>query len=282
MSASAATAPSPRQAAAPGEPVWALWRRRRLIAQFVRREVASRYRGSMFGLIWSFLTPLLLLAIYTFVFGVVFQARWPGLRAGSLGEFALVVFCGLVVLNLFGECVSRAPGLVVGSPTYVKRVVFPLEILPVVTVGSALVTTGASLAVLLAVRLAMERTLPWTVVLAPVVLVPLILLTLGVAWFLASLGVFVRDIHYLVVLLLQVLVFVTPVFYPLEAVPEGFRSVLSINPLHPVVDDLRRVVLWGRLPEWPRFAVSLVVGAAAALLGHAWFMRTRRAFADVI
>ena len=282
MSASAATAPSPRQAAAPGEPVWALWRRRRLIAQFVRREVTSRYRGSMFGLIWSFLTPLLLLAIYTFVFGVVFQARWPGLRAGSLGEFALVVFCGLVVLNLFGECVSRAPGLVVGSPTYVKRVVFPLEILPVVTVGSALVTTGASLAVLLAVRLVMERTLPWTVVLAPVVLVPLVLLTLGVAWFLASLGVFVRDIHYLVVLLLQVLVFVTPVFYPLDAVPEGFRAVLSINPLHPVVDDLRRVVLWGRLPDWPRFAVSLVVGGAAALLGHAWFMRTRRAFADVI
>jgi lipopolysaccharide transport system permease protein len=279
---SAATVPSPRQAAARGEPVWALWRRRRLIAQFVRREVQSRHRGSMFGLIWSFLTPLLLLAIYTFVFGVVFQARWPGVRAGSLGEFALVVFCGLVVLNLFGECVSRAPGLVVGSPTYVKRVVFPLEILPVVSVGSALVTTAASLAVLLAVRLAMERTLPWTVVLAPVVLVPLVLLTLGVAWFLASLGVFVRDIHYLVMLLLQVLVFVTPVFYPLEAVPEGFRAVLSINPLHPVVDDLRRVVLWGRLPEWPRFAVSLVVGGATALLGHAWFMRTRRAFADVI
>jgi lipopolysaccharide transport system permease protein len=263
---SAATVPSPRQAAARGEPVWALWRRRRLIAQFVRREVQSRHRGSMFGLIWSFLTPLLLLAIYTFVFGVVFQARWPGVRAGSLGEFALVVFCGLVV----------------GSPTYVKRVVFPLEILPVVSVGSALVTTAASLAVLLAVRLAMERTLPWTVVLAPVVLVPLVLLTLGVAWFLASLGVFVRDIHYLVMLLLQVLVFVTPVFYPLEAVPEGFRAVLSINPLHPVVDDLRRVVLWGRLPEWPRFAVSLVVGGATALLGHAWFMRTRRAFADVI
>ena len=282
MSASAAAAPSPRQAAARGEPVWALWRRRRLIAQFVRREVQSRHRGSMFGLIWSFLTPLLLLAIYTFVFGVVFQARWPGLRAGSLGEFALVVFCGLVVLNLFGECVSRAPGLVVGSATYVKRVVFPLEILPVVTVGSALVTTGASLAVLLVVRLAMERTLPWTVALAPVVLVPLVLLTLGVAWFLASLGVFVRDIHYLVVLLLQVLVFVTPVFYPLEAVPEGFRAVLSINPLHPVVDDLRRVVLWGRLPDWPRFAVSLVVGGVAAVLGHAWFMRTRRAFADVI
>jgi lipopolysaccharide transport system permease protein len=253
------------------------------MVQLVRREVLARYRGSVFGVLWSFLTPLLLLGIYTFVFGVVFQARWPGAaHGGGLGEFALVLFCGLIVLNLFAETVSRAPGLVVGSPTYVKRVVFPLEILPVVTLGSALVTAGASLAVLLAVRVAVERSLPGTVLLAPLVLVPVLLLTLGAAWFLASLGVFVRDIHYLVVLLVQVLVFVTPVFYPLEAVPEGLRPVLALNPLHPVVDDLRRVVLWGRLPDWPRLAVSLAVGGAAAALGHAWFMRTRRAFADVI
>jgi lipopolysaccharide transport system permease protein len=279
---SAATPPSARPAAADGEPVWALWRRRQLIAQFVRREVQSRYRGSAFGLVWSFLTPLLLLAVYTFVFGVVFEARWPGPRPGSLGQFALVVFCGLVVLNLFAECVSRAPGLVLGSPTFVKRVVFPLEILPVVTVGTALVTTAASLAVLLAVRLAVEGSLPWTVALVPLVLVPVVLLTLGATWFLASLGVFVRDINYLVALLLQMLVFVTPVFYPLEAVPEQFRAVLSVNPLQPAVDDLRRVVLWGRPPVWPRLALSLAVGALAAALGHAWFMRTRRAFADVI
>jgi lipopolysaccharide transport system permease protein len=253
------------------------------MVQLVRREVLARYRGSVFGVLWSFLTPLLLLAIYTFVFGVVFQARWPGLRTeGGLGEFALVLFCGLIVLNLFAECVSRAPGLVVGSPTYVKRVVFPLEVLPVVTLGSALVTAGASLAVLLAVRVAVEGALPWTVLLAPLVLAPVLLLTLGAAWFLASLGVFVRDVNYLVLLLVQVLVFVTPIFYPLEAVPEGLRPVLALNPLHPVVDDLRRVVLWGRLPDWPRLALSFAVGGAATMLGHAWFMRTRRAFADVI
>jgi lipopolysaccharide transport system permease protein len=259
-----------------------LWAHRRLIAQLVRREVQARYRGSLLGLLWSFLTPLLLLAIYTFVFGVVFQARWPGAGTGGLGEFALVLFCGLIVLNLFADCVSRAPGLVVGSPTYVKRVVFPLEILPVVSLGSALVTAGASLGVLLAVRIAVAGSLPWTVLLAPLVLLPLLLLTLGASWFLSSLGVFVRDVSYLVVLLVQVLVFMTPVFYPLEAVPEGLRPALALNPLHPIVDDVRRVVLWGRLPDWPRLALSFAVGAAAAALGHAWFQRTRRAFADVI
>jgi lipopolysaccharide transport system permease protein len=280
---SATTAvPLPRAATPPPPTLRELWRHRRLIGQFVRREVQSRYRGSLFGLLWSFLTPLLLLAIYTFVFGVVFRARWPEAGTGGLGDFALVVFCGLIVVNLFAECVSRAPGLVVGSPTYVKRVVFPLEILPVVSLGSALVTAGASLAVLLVVRLAAERALPWTVLLAPVVLVPVVLLTLGVAWFLASLGVFVRDISYLVVLLLQALVFITPIFYPLEAVPEGLRGVLGLNPLYPVVDDLRRVVLWGKLPDWPRLAFSGAAGAAAMVLGHAWFMKTRRAFADII
>ncbi len=284
MDSAAATAapPPPRAAAGPAQPLRGLWRHRRLIGQFVRREVQSRHRGSVFGLLWSFLTPLLLLAIYTFVFGVVFRARWPEAGAGHLGDFALVVFCGLIVLNFFAECISRAPGLVVGSPTYVKRVVFPLEILPVVSLGSALVTAGASLAVLLAVRLAAERALPWTVLLAPVVLVPLVLLTLGVAWFLASLGVFVRDINYFVVLLLQALVFMTPIFYPLEAVPEPLRAVLGLNPLHPVVDDLRRVVLWGKLPDWPRLALSCAAGGAMMVLGHAWFMKTRRAFADII
>jgi len=245
--------------------------------------VLARYRGSFFGLLWSFLTPLLLLGIYTFVFGVVFGARWPqGVSPGGLGDFALVVFCGLIVLNLFAECVSRAPGLVVGSATYVKRVVFPVEILPVVALGSAVVSATASLAVLLVVRFALQGTLPWTVLLAPVVVVPLLLLTLGVAWLLASLGVFLRDINYLVVLLLQVLIFMTAVFYPLEAVPARLRPVLALNPLHPVVDDLRRVVLWGQPPDWPRLGVSLVVGGAMALLGHAWFMKTRRGFADVL
>jgi lipopolysaccharide transport system permease protein len=278
----AAAVPPSRPALARGEPVWALWRHRRLIGQFVRREVQSRYRGSLLGLFWSFLTPLLLLAIYTFVFGVVFQARWPEHGGGSLAEFAVVAFSGLILLNLFAECVSRAPGLVVGSATFVKRVVFPLEILPVVSLGSALVTAGASLAVLLGVRLAMEAALPWTVVLVPVVVVPLVLLTLGVAWLLASLGVFMRDIHYVVVLLLQALVFVTPIFYPLEAVPESLRGLLALNPLYPVVDDFRRVVLWGRLPDWPRWMLSTGFGVLAAWLGHRFFLKTRRAFADII
>ena len=263
-------------------PVRDLWPHRRLILQFVAREVRARYRGSTIGLFWSFLHPVLLLAIYTFVFGTVFRVRWPQFTSGGLGEFALVLFCGLLVLNLFAECVSRAPGLVLGQPSYVKKVVFPLDVLPVVATGAALFNAAVSLLVLALASLVVTGGLPWTLPLAPLVLLPIVLLTLGLGWMLASLGVFLRDLPHLVGLALQVLTFLTPIFYPVEALPEWARPVIAANPLTPAVDDLRRVVLWGRLPDWPRFALSLLAAAAVAAAGHAWFKRTRRAFADVV
>ena len=259
-----------------------LWAQRRLIRQFVRREVEARYRGSTLGWRWSLLNPLLLLAVYTFVFGVVFRARWPQFSGDRLGEFALVLFCGLLVLNLFAECLSRSPGLVLSQPSYVKRVVFPLEILPVVALGSALFNTAIGLLVLIGAHLVIQGALSWTVILAPVVLLPLVLFTLGLMFSLASLGVFLRDLPYVVSLALQALTFLTPVFYPVEALPAWARPIIAANPLAPAVDDLRRVVLWGQPPAWTRLFLSLLAGLAVLVLGRAWFGRTRHAFADVL
>jgi len=259
---------------------------RRLIGQLARRDVEGRYRGSSLGLVWSFATPLVMLTVYTFVFGVVFTgARWPHTPAGgteNLGEFALVLFCGLLLLNLVSECLGRASSLVVGAPNYVKKVVFPLEVLPLMALMSALFHTGISLLVVVAANVLLRGSMHWTLVLVPAVLLPVVALILGFSWLLASLGVFARDVGHVVGVGLQILVFVTPIFYPLEAIPEPVRSFISWNPLTPAVENLRRVVLWGQQPDWAAWGISLVVGSIVMIGGLWWFTVTRPAFADVV
>jgi lipopolysaccharide transport system permease protein len=260
-----------------------LWGHRNLILQFTVREVQGRYKASSLGLFWSFLHPLLLLLIYTFVFGVVFQARWPHLRrTGDLAEFALVLFCGLIPFNLLAECVSRATSLVVTVPNYVRKVPFPLEVLPVSAVGSASFHAAMSLGVLVIMRLVTQGAIAPTLVLFPLVIMPLLFLCLGLTWFIASLVVFIRDLGYVVPLALQVLLFATPIFYPLDAVPERFQPLLRGNPLALIVEDFRRVVFWDLPPDWGRLAGSALVGATVMLLGYAWFMKSKRGFADVL
>jgi lipopolysaccharide transport system permease protein len=259
-----------------------LLRHRSLIGQFVRREIGGRYRGSWLGLLWSFLNPLLLLTMFTFVFGVVFRARWPQHGSGRLSEFAVVLFCGMLVLTVFGECLVRAPAMMVNATNYVKRVVFPLEILPVVSLGSALFHGLVGLVVLVAAHLVVSRTIHWTLLLVPLVAVPLVFLILGVSWLVTSLGVFFRDLHQVMGLMVQALTFLTPVFYPVEALPEGLRPLMRLNPLTHVVENLRRVVLWGLLPEWRALALWTLVSGALMMAGYAWFMKTKRAFADVL
>jgi lipopolysaccharide transport system permease protein len=259
-----------------------LWSHAGLISQFTRREVRGRYPGSFLGVLWSFVNPVVLLATYTFVFGMVFAVRWPQGRVGGLGEFALVLFCGLIVYNLFSECVGRAAGLVVAVPNYVKRVVFPLEILPVSVVGSALFHALMGLAVLLLFKLVLTGGIPATVVFLPLLAVPLVMVSLGLTWFLAGLGVFVRDVGYVVNLGLQVLLFATPIFYPLSEVGPRLRVILSLNPLAYVVENFRRVTLWGVLPDWDGLGIWTLVCGVLMVLGYAWFMKTKRGFADVV
>lgn len=259
-----------------------LMAQRSLIAQFTWREIEGRYRGSFLGLLWTLIHPLVLLITYTFVFGGLFKARWPDAKDGGLGEFALALFCGLTAYNLLSECVQRAPRIVVGVPNYVRKVVFPLEILPVSVLGSAVFHALASLGILVLVRLVLGGGLPWTLLLLPVVSLPLLFLSLGLTWFLAGLGVYVRDIGQFASLALQVLMFATPIFYPPSLIPENLRPLLLLNPLADVVENWRRVVLWGRLPEWGPLAAWTVGGAFVLMLGYAWFVNTKRGFADVL
>jgi homopolymeric O-antigen transport system permease protein len=259
-----------------------LWTARDLIAQFTWREIEGRYRSSLLGLAWSFINPLVLLLVYTFVFGVVLKQRWPGLASEGLAQFGLVLFAGLIAFGIFSECVGRAAGLIVSTPNYVKRVVFPLELLPVSVLGSALFHAAISLGVLLVAHVALGGLPRVTWLLIPLVLAPVVLLSLGLLWTLASLGVFIRDLPYSVALVVQILFFVTPIFYPIEAIPPPFRAVVSSNPLASVVEALRGAIFVGRVSAWPSLLASGVTGLLVMLIGYAWFMRTRRAFGDVI
>jgi lipopolysaccharide transport system permease protein len=259
-----------------------LWGHRGLVWQLTRREIEGRYRGSFLGIFWSVVSPLVLLAMYTFVGGVVLRIRWPESPGGGLGDFALVLFAGLIAYNVFSECVSRAAGLVVAVPSYVKKVVFPLELLPVSVLGSALFHGLVSLAALFGFSLLRRDTLPWTVTLLPLGVLPLALLSLGLTWFLASLGVFLRDLGYAVPLLLQVVFFATPIIYPPESVPPQFRVLVRLNPLAWTVTCFRTLIFRGAPPDWTGLATWTVVAAALMLLGYAWFMKTRKGFADVL
>jgi lipopolysaccharide transport system permease protein len=260
----------------------AAWRRRDLIAQLVRREVLGRYRGSMLGLAWSLVHPMVMLAIYTFVFSFVFRTRWPGGWGESKLDFALILFCGMIVFNVFSVCFTRAPGIIVAQPNFVKKVVFPLEVLPVVTVLAALFHAATSFAVLLALMLAVRGLPPATALLAPLVLAPYLLFCLGLAWFLAALGVYLRDVGQVAQVLVTGLMFLSPLFYPLSVIPEVFQPVLLLNPVAYPIEELRAVVLFGREPSLRALGVYSACGLAAMWVGYAFFQRVRRGFADVI
>lgn len=258
-----------------------LWRNRQLIVQMTKREVIGRYRGSIMGLAWSFFNPLLLLAVYTFVFSVVFKARW-GTGTSSKTEFALLLFAGMIVHGLFSECVNRAPALILANVNFVKKVVFPLEILPVVALGSALFHAAISLAVLLAFSFVLHLSLSWTIMLLPFVLLPLLLLTLGAAWFLSATGVYVRDIAQITGLFTTVLMFLSPVFYPASALPSKYQTLLHLNPLTTLIEGTRSVLIFGDLPSWTLLGGVYVASSLIAYFGFAWFQKIRGGFADVV
>jgi lipopolysaccharide transport system permease protein len=259
-----------------------LWRNRRLLTQMIRREVVGRYRGSVFGLAWSFFNPIVLLAIYTFVFSEVFKMRWGVNGDESKAQFAVVLFAGIVIYSLFAEVLVRAPTMIVSNVNYVKRVVFPLEILPVIAVGTALFHSFVSLGVLVAAFVLFNGYLHWTVIFAPVVLLPLVVLTLGVAWILASLSVFLRDVGQTIGIITMALMFLSPVFYPVTALPERLRPWLMLNPLTFIIEQAREVLIWGHLPQWSGLGLYTLVAAFVCWMGYAWFQKTRTGFADVL
>lgn len=257
------------------------WRNRNLIRALVKREVVGRYRGSIMGILWSFFNPLFMLAVYTFVFGVVFNSRWSS-ESDSKTEFALVLFAGLIVFNLFAECINRSPTLILSNANYVKKVVFPLEILPWVAFGSAFFHSLVSCIVWVIAYILLFGIPNATILLLPIVLMPLLFFIIGISWWLASLGVYLRDASQFVGIVVNVLMFLTPIFYPVSALPESVRNFLFVNPLATVVEQVREVMFWGKYPDLTRFAACLAGGLIVAWLGFVWFQKTRKGFADVI
>lgn len=265
----------------PVEMLRSFWRHRALIAALTKREVLGRYRGSALGILWSLFNPILMLLIYTFVFSVVLKARWRA-SSDSNTEFALVCFAGLIVFNLYGECVNRAPSLILSNVNYVKKVVFPLEIFPWVSLGSAAFHAVVSLIVWLIFYVVIYGHPQPTAVLLPLVLLPLLLLVLGISWCLASLGVFLRDVGQLIGMITLMLMFLSPIFYPISTVPAPFKTLLLANPLTTIIEQARAVLFWGGLPDWPSYFLLLLASACTAWVGFAWFQKTRKGFADVI
>jgi lipopolysaccharide transport system permease protein len=264
------------------EPFVSLWKHRELVFQLTRREVAGRYRGSMLGLLWSFVNPVLMLAVYTFVFSVVFKARWTEGGDQSQISFAVTLFAGLIVFNIFSECVNRAPQLIVSQPNYVKKVVFPLEILPWVSLLAALFHAAISLVILLTLLLLTKHNIHVSAIFLPLILLPLVLWTMGLGWFLSSLGVFLRDIGQIVGVATTALLFLTPIFFPVSALPPRLQVLSKLNPLALPVEQARAAIIFGRPLAWDALVVSLLVSLVALYLGYWWFQKTRRGFADVI
>ena len=253
----------------------------KLIRSLAAREIAARYRGSLLGLAWALVQPIFMLAIYTFVFSEVFKARWPG-GSGTKTEFALVLFSGLLVFNLFSEVFNRAPQLIVSNANYVKKVVFPLEILPVVSVLTAMFSLGVNLLVWLGFYFISYGMPPATSLLLPLVLLPMVLFMTGVAWLLSALGVFLRDTAQITAIVTTAVMFLTPIFYPIDAIPPSLRPILNINPLAPIVAQIRDVLIWGKSLDPVIYPICLAVSILVFIVGFWFFQKTRKGFADVL
>ena len=262
-----------------------LHKNRNLIGQMARRDVIGRYKGSIMGLAWSFFNPIFMLAVYTFVFSVIFKSRWgTGVDGAeeSKTQFAVVLFVGMIVQGLFAEILNRAPSLMLSNINYVKKVVFPLEILPAVALCTTLFHSLVSLLVLLIAFFLFNGYLQWTILFIPIVLLPLIILSIGFSWILASLGVFLRDVGQTVTILTTILMFLSPVFYPITAIPLEIRPWVMLNPLTFIIEQARDILIFGHLPNWTGLLLYLFFATLVSWAGYAWFQKTRKGFADVL
>jgi lipopolysaccharide transport system permease protein len=259
-----------------------LWRHRELLWQFTRREVELRHRGSHLGLAWSLLNPLLILGLYVFVFGFIFGGHFGVLPHESRVDYALGIFLGLSLFQFLAEIITVTPGLVVANPNFVKKVVFPLEILPAATVGAAVFHLVISLTLVLAGVALFGGGLTAGVCWLPVLVLPLALFALGLAWIIAALGVFLRDLSQLAQFLSMTLLYSSAVFYPVEKIPAALWQLLRFNPLLLTVDLARNAILWNRALNPRHLAYVFVLSLLMCYVGHRLFRRLKPAFADVI
>ena len=255
---------------------------RGLIVALTKREILGRYRGSIFGLAWSFFNPLLMLAIYTFFFSYVLKAKWGEGAVTSHADFAIILFSGLIVHGMFSECIVRAPALISDNVNFVKKVVFPLDIFPWVTLLAAFFHMLISLVVLVLMMMVFSEPVPLTIFLLPLVLTPFLLITIGTTWFLAAMGVYVRDVGQMMSFVSSILLFLSPIFYPVASLPEGLQTIAFLNPLTLVVEQTRQISIFGQIPNFDGLALYTFISLFVAYGGFWFFQRLRKGFADVL
>ncbi len=258
------------------------WKHKTLIWQLLRRDVYSRYRGSVLGLLWTMGTPLIMLGIYTFVFQYVFKSRWTDTAGETTLSFAIVLFLGLTIHAVMGEILIKSPLLITGNQNFVKKIVFPLELLSWVTLLGAIFTFLISFVLLLVFILVELQRIPITALLLPLILLPYFLLLLGISWFLAALGVYLRDIQQITGTLATLLLFLSPIFYSVNILPENLQALIYLNPLSYIVESARAVLIYERLPDFIGLAIYSVVAVLAAASGYSFFRKVRPGFADVL
>jgi lipopolysaccharide transport system permease protein len=255
----------------------------RLTRALAWRDIQARYRGSALGVVWSMLTPLMMLGVYTFVFGMVFRSRWSASNADAPPvEFAVILFVGLIIFQIFADVINRAPTLILSHSNYVKKVIFPLEILVPVSLASALFHAGVSFLILIPFLLLVFHTLNWTIIFLPLILTPFLLLILGVSWVLASIGSYARDIGQFVGTVTTAMLFLAPIFFPVSALPVWLQPWLRLNPITLPVEQARNAIIFGQIPDFKALAVYFCWSLVISALGFLWFQRTRKGFADVL
>lgn len=253
-----------------------------LIFQLTKRDILQRYRGSAAGLAWSIINPLFILALYTFVFSYVFQARWGTENNLPKDMYALVLYTGMILHAQLAECLNRAPGLMQANTNYVKKVVFPLESLIWVVIGSATFQAAIGFGLLIVAKIIITHSLSWTMIYLMLLLIPYILLLLGISWFIAALGVYFKDIVHLTGILTTILMFASPILYPVSMLPTKLQGLIYINPLTYFIEEARNVLIWNKSPDYINYLIAFILTLAIALIGLFVFERTKKGFADVI
>jgi len=259
-----------------------LFAHHQIVVQMIKREIQARYRGSVLGLFWSFVTPLMMLTVYTFFFSVVFNARWGQEQNSAHADYAVILFVGLIIHGLFAECINRAPQLILNNASFVKKIIFPLEVLPWISLGSALFNACISLFILIIAQVILYGSIPLTALWMPLIILPFILLVMGGSWLLAATGVYLKDISQTTGILTSILLFVSPVFYSLAMLPENLRFIANLNPLTLIIDESRKVLLLGESPNVWALGIYTLCSLLIAWFGFFIFQRTRKGFADVM
>ena len=257
-----------------------LWLQRSLVLELTKREFSGRYNGSFGGIMWSFIQPLFLLTVYTVAFGVILKARWGS--GGSTPEYALMLFAGLIIFNAFSEVLSKSSTLITSNPNFVKKVVFPLELLPVITVANALIHALIGIVVWFLGYILLFGVPKTTAILFPMILVCFVPILLGLGWLLSALGVIIRDISQLTGMLNHTLLFLTPIFYSIDAAPPMLQNLLMLNPLTFIVEQFRLVLFYGQMPAMKSLAVYFVLASGFAWISLILFKRLRPNFADMV